>query len=282
MSIKKTAKEILNEYADTSDMRTVRTLLASIKNLSSEDIAFRSGDFSFNKTECALFFDMMSRYKANEPISKILNKKAFWKHIFYVDENVLDPRPETELIIESVLKILDRNSSLRFLDVGTGSGCILLSLLLEFKNSCGVGIDISRKAVQVAEKNKKILDVKNAIFTNIDWNDLFENFQEPSFDVLVSNPPYIKSQDILSLDANVMDYDPQIALDGGNDGLTAYREISNIAAKILRNNGLIIFEIGYGQASDISTILLQNAFQVINIVEDLNKIERVIVGKKHV
>ena len=276
----KDTKEILAEYSGVGDLKKVRTLLASVKKVSAEDILFRSDEIFFNEEEYATFSSMLSRCDAGEPLSKILNRKEFWKHTFYVDENVLDPRPETELIIESALKFLDPNSSLNFLDIASGSGCVLLSILLEFENSSGVGIDIDEKTIEVAKKNKAILGVKNATFANIAWNDLPQNYERYSFDVVVSNPPYIRSRDILSLDKNVRDYDPLLALDGGDDGLLAYREITPIAADLLKNGGLMIFEVGYDQSSDVASILSRFGFQVIDVAKDMSDIARTVIARK--
>jgi release factor glutamine methyltransferase len=244
--------------------------------------------------EQKLFFEMLSRYKKNEPISKILNSKSFWKHDFYVNGDVLDPRPETEFIIECVLKNFDTDAFLSFLDIGTGSGCILLSLLAEFKNATGVGIDISPKALETALYNSERLKIENCEFMTADWNDLLNNrspwgfngadcleksLNNKLFDIIVSNPPYIRSADIPLLEENVRNCDPLTALDGGSDGLQAFREICKLAPKILRPNGSVFLEVGQGQAQDVQNIMIDNGFIDITVTKDLQKIKRILKGR---
>lgn len=273
---KVSAKSIL-EKTDIS-IRDTRLIIAKIKNISYEKIVFYPEDLFLNDEEQSLFFNMLSRYKNHEPISKIINKKSFWKHVFFVNSDVLDPRPETELIIESMLSKISKDEAIKFLDIGTGSGCILLSLLHEFKNAIGVGIDISEKAIKIAEHNKNVLNIDSAKFINISWNSLSE-YSNEKFDVIISNPPYIKSHEIESLDENVKNYDPLISLDGGYDGLSAYKEISEIAQSILSKNGLIFFEVGYDQANEVKEILLNNGFTEPEIIKDFNDINRVLIAR---
>lgn len=273
---KVSAKSIL-EKTDIS-IRDTRLIIAKIKNISYEKIVFYPEDLFLNDEEQSLFFNMLSRYKNHEPISKIINKKSFWKHDFFVNSDVLDPRPETELIIESMLSKISKDEAIKFLDIGTGSGCILLSLLHEFKNAIGVGIDISEKAIKIAEHNKNVLNIDSAKFINISWNSLSE-YSNEKFDVIISNPPYIKSHEIESLDENVKNYDPLISLDGGYDGLSAYKEISEIAQSILSKNGLIFFEVGYDQANEVKEILLNNGFTEPEIIKDFNDINRVLIAR---
>lgn len=280
--MKKTAKDLLQELQNftITEIKEIRMLLANAKNISKKEIIFNPETISFTNKEISLFYNMLERYKKHEPISKIINKKPFWKHNFYVDSNVLDPRPETELIIESALKIFNKNESLNFIDIGTGSGCILLSLLSEFKNSHGIGIDISKNAIYVARTNQSLLNVKNSKFKTIDWNELLNIYSENSFDVIVSNPPYIRTSNIKYLDESVKNYDPMISLDGGEDGLNAYRDIAKISNKILKDTGAIFLEIGYDQSNTVLEILEQFYFYIIEIVKDLNGINRIIIAKK--
>jgi release factor glutamine methyltransferase len=216
---------------------------------------------------------MLERYRNHEPVSKIINHRAFWNGDFFVNGSVFDPRPETELIIEMVLSKFDQRDNLNFLDVGTGSGCILLSLLGEYEHSKGIGLDISPEAVEIAKYNQKKSEIKNANFILMDWRN-FEGQQE--FDVVVSNPPYIKTKDILLLDVNVRDYDPPVALDGGITGLDAYISILSLAAKWLKPKGLIFLEIGCGQLQDVSEIMESNGFKVCEVRKDMGGVDRII------
>jgi release factor glutamine methyltransferase len=223
--------------------------------------------------EESLFFSMLERYRKQEPVSKIINCKSFWNNEFFVNSGVFDPRPETELIIEMVLSKFDRRDNLKFLDIGIGSGCILLSLLSEYKNSHGVGIDICPEAIKIARYNQEKQGIKNASFMLTDWRN-FNSSKE--FDVIVSNPPYIKTDDISLLEVSVKDYDPLTALDGGTMGLNAYISIASLAPQWLIPNGSMFLEIGRGQAADVSNILKNNGFQIKEIKKDSAGIDRIV------
>jgi release factor glutamine methyltransferase len=266
---------ILQYHQDGISRKNLQLMIAKIKSLRREDIAFNMENIHLNYSEMTAFLEMLDRHKKNEPLSKILNNKPFWNNEFYVNGDVLDPRPETELIIEMILSQFDRQSCLNFLDIGTGSGCILLSLLLEYKKSHGVGIDISADAIAIAKHNQKKICVAASFFT-VDWRD-FEC--ERKFDIIVANPPYIKADDIPKLEENVRNYDPQLALDGGASGLNAYISIIPLLRKWLKPDGSVFFEIGHGQAEDVSQILRSNCFQVDAIKKDLGNIDRIIKSR---
>ncbi|MDR1235813.1 MAG: peptide chain release factor N(5)-glutamine methyltransferase [Holosporaceae bacterium] len=253
--------------------RDRQRMIAKIKNVSREKVFFDPENVHLNEEEERLLQDMTERYNKDEPLSKILNCRSFWKHDFFVNGDVLDPRPETEILIEAVLKRFGVQSSLNFLDVGTGSGCILLSLLHEYKNSRGIGIDISPGAIDVAKHNREKFEIKNADFRASDWKD----FRcEGEIDIVVSNPPYIKTGDLNSLDRNVRNYDPLPALDGGETGLDAYVSICESAKGWLKPGGSIFFEIGRGQEIDVSAILRSKDFEIIEIRKDYGGIARIV------
>ena len=258
--------------------KDILILICKIKNALYGDIFFFPERFALNEDEKKQLDLLTERYMKNEPISKIINKKAFWMHDFFVNEDVLDPRPETELIIEAALEIFNFEEHLKILDIGTGSGCILLSLLTEFRNSSGIGIDISKKAIEVAEINRKNQENDRAAFLAEGFEEYFSKHFE-KFDLVVTNPPYIKTADIEKLDENVKNFDPISALDGGEDGLKFYGDLAPLVKKILNPNGFFITEIGYGQAKDVVKILEENHFFMENLLNDLSGIERVIVAR---
>jgi release factor glutamine methyltransferase len=253
----------------------MRRMIAKIKNVRCDEIAFYPQNMHLDGAEESLFLEMLDRHGNNEPLSKILNSRSFWNHEFFVNAQVLDPRPETELMIEMILSRFDAQSCLNFLDVGTGSGCILLSLLHEYKNSHGVGVDISLDAIEVAKRNQKILGIQNADFLATDWSNFYA---EEKFDVVVGNPPYVKTGDIPKLDENVRNYDPLLALDGGADGLAAYASIAACVKRWLAPSGLIFLEIGYDQAKSVPKILQSNGLEVVEIKKDLSGIDRIITA----
>ena len=199
-----------------------------------------------------------------QPIAYILNKKEFWNYIFYVDKYTLIPRPETELMVESVLKIY-KSKRFKILDIGTGSGCILLSILAECKKASGTGLDISKNALKVAKKNAKLLDLSlRSKFVNKSIADYFPG----KFDLIVSNPPYIKSPEMFKLPPDVKNFEPNIALNGGNDGLDVIKKVIYKSRCILKLNGILAIEIGNKQYKKVSQILKKNNFREKLLIKD--------------
>ena len=208
-----------------------------------------------------------------QPIAKIINNKSFWKNDFYVNNFVLDPRPETELIIEDVLNIYNnKNIKLKILDIGTGSGCIAISLAKEFKNASIIAIDISQKALKVAEKNLKIHNCKNQIqLKMIDFKNI-----NSTFDLIVSNPPYLTNYQFNNADPEVKYYEPKLALVGGRDGLKFYREYSNNLKKLMNKNAFFLCEIGIDQKQNCEEIFKNSGLNLDKIVHDIQGIERIL------
>lgn len=212
-----------------------------------------------------------------KPICKIIGSKGFYKHDFLVNENVLSPRPDTEILVEKALELLSGDNTI--LELGVGSGCIITSILAELPTLKGVGVDISPKALEVAEKNAKLLGVNDRLtLLNKSWFD--ESFLCDKFDVIISNPPYIPTEDIHTLDSAVKDYDPVLALDGGIDGLRDYRQIAKISPLLLKDSGHILLEVGINQAQDVSEIFTSQGFKLVDIIKDLNQIDRCIILQK--
>lgn len=222
--------------------------------------------------------EFILRRQAGEPTSKILGKRGFWKEEFHTSVDVLDPRSDSETLIETVLKYMpDTAVPLRILDIGTGSGCLLFSLLDEYKNATGMGIDKSQKALAIAHENKKNRQAKlrQVDFMTSKWTTDLEQF-----DIIISNPPYIKSGDIEGLDVGVKKYDPLLALDGGADGLNAYRALAPSLEPLCHPDSKIFFEIGQGQEMDVCDLMCQNGFEFLSEHKDLGGIVRVLVFKK--
>ena len=221
---------------------------------------------------------LIKRRKKKEPISYITGKKHFWNSEFYVNKNVLTPRPETELLVEEVLKRYKLVNKINILDIGTGSGCILISLLKEHKKSVGTGIDISKMAIKVAKSNAKIQQVSNRIrFIKSD----VDKFLTGKYDLIVSNPPYINKIGYNNLDLGVKNYEPIKALYGGVDGLRIIEKIIGKSKFILKNNGILVMEIGLGQHQKVSELLKKSGFYILKTVKDYQKIKRLIFAKKN-
>ena len=213
------------------------------------------------------FQSIISRRSLKEPIAYILKKKEFWSQNFFVNKNVLIPRPETELMVEKIVKIFD-SKDIFILDIGTGSGCILLSVLKELKNAKGLGIDISSRAIKVAKKNLQKLKLSNKIKFKIkSFNDIY-NYK---FDLIISNPPYITTKDLKNLKEDIKKFEPKLALDGGNDGLDVIKKVIYKSKSILKIKGMLALEIGNEQFKKVSKILSKNNFRISYIIKDFGE-----------
>ena len=224
-----------------------------------------------------LFKKMLHKRKKGEPIAYILNKKEFWRNNFYVDKNVLIPRPDTEVLVEEVLKLFNINLKLNVLDIGTGSGCILLSILKERKNFYGTGIDISKKAIKVAIFNAKMHQLSNRVdFYHSD----VDKFLFGKYDLIISNPPYIKKMDLKYLDKDIKAYEPTQAIDGGKCGFSKIEKVVNKASTLIKKNGKFVLEIGFDQKNKTLGILKNNGFFINKVVKDYGKNDRCIICTK--
>ncbi len=232
--------------------------------------------------EETLLEEMLEQRLAHKPLDKILGSKGFYKYDFTVNGNVLSPRPDTEIIVEEALKLLDFDITQNIADFGTGSGCILLSLLAENKRWQGQGVDKSEAALKVAAENAAALSVESQVsWINGSWfdEDFCQNLKTP-LDMLVSNPPYIPSAEIAGLDAEVKDYDPLSALDGGADGYEHYRQIACLAPYLLKDGGHVVLEVGLRQAQEVNNIFAEQGLCPVRIVPDLSGIDRCVILKK--
>ena len=223
------------------------------------------------------FKNLIERRKKGEPVAYLINKKEFWKNEFYVDTNVLIPRPDTEMIVDQVLKLYKKNSQLNILDIGIGSGCILLSLLKERPNFYGTGIDISKKSINVCKYNAKILHLTNRVkFYNSD----VDNFNIGKYDIIVSNPPYIKLSSLKYLVKDVIKFEPKLALSGGLDGFSKIRKVISKAATLIKKNGKLVLEIGFNQKHKTKEILKKEGFYINKTLKDYGNNDRCIISTK--
>ena len=223
------------------------------------------------------FRKLISNRLKYKPIAYLIGKKSFWKYEFDVNNKVLIPRPDTELIIEQVLKIFKNKRRVNFLEIGVGSGCIILSILSEKKSFFGTGIDLSKDSIKISKKNALKLKVQNRLKlfkTDID------NFNLGKYDLIISNPPYIKNLDLNKLDRDIIDYEPKEALDGGLDGLSKIRKIVKKSSELIKFNGKLILEIAHDQKKMVEKILINNGFFVNKVVKDLGNKDRCIISTK--
>ena len=261
----------VNSYSLDSEL-----LLSFALNSSREKILINLNKKIDNKS-FKKYKKLILRRKNKEPIAYITKKKEFWKNKFFVNKNVLIPRPETETIVEEILKNIDIHSSKNFLEVGTGSGCIIISILKERLNCRATAIDISKKALNIAKFNAKMHHLENKInFINID----VDKIQYNKYDFIISNPPYIKKFNLRRLDQGVKFFEPHIALEAGIDGLREIKKLISKSNRLLKINGKLIFEIGMHQCKIIKKILKQNGFYINKVINDISSIPRVIISTK--
>ena len=223
------------------------------------------------------FKGLIERRKKKEPVAYLINRKDFWKDEFFVNKDVLIPRPDTELIVEQVLKIYSKGSKLQVLDIGTGSGCILLSILKERSSFYGTGIDISKKSINVSKLNAKQLNLTSRVkffHSNVD------NFKIGKYDLIVSNPPYIELSNLKYLEKDVINFEPKLALSGGFDGFSKIRKVINKAKILIKKNGKFILEIGFNQKNKVKQILKEEGFYVNKTIRDYGNNDRCIISTK--
>ena len=230
-----------------------------------------------NDGQLSNFENLIEKRKKGEPIAYLINKKEFWNNEFFVNKDVLIPRPDTELIVEEVLKIYSKNTHLQVLDIGTGSGCILLSILKERKYFHGTGIDISKKSINVSKFNAKKLNLVNRIKF---FHSSVDNFTAGKYDLIVSNPPYIKLVSLKYLEKDIVNFEPKLALSGGFDGFSKIRKVINKANCLIKKNGKFILEIGFNQKNKVKEILKQEGFYINKAVRDYGNNDRCIISTK--
>ena len=230
-----------------------------------------------DKEESNYYKKLIKLRSFGKPIAYLIKKKGFWKYDFKVSENVLIPRPDTETIIEQVLKITKEKSKLKVLDIGVGSGCILLSILKEKSDFYGVGVDLSQKCIDISKINAGKLDIKNRVkFFKSD----IDNFKLGKYDLIISNPPYIKRTDLRYLEKDVVNFEPKLALDGGIDGLSEIRKVISKSSELIKIGGKFFLEIGFDQKEKVKQILKNKGFYINKILKDYSQNNRCIISTK--
>ena len=232
---------------------------------------------NLDKKYIDFFYSLIERRKKGEPVAYLINRKEFWKETFYVNKDVLIPRPDTEHLIEVVIKYTYEDSKLHILDIGTGSGCILLSILRERKKFNGTGIDISKKSINISRYNAKKLKLNNRAKFYISDVD---NFLIGKYDIVISNPPYIENLSLKYLDRDVINFEPKLALDGGKDGFSEIIKVINKSAALIKKNGMFILEIGYNQKNKAIQMLKNKGFYIKKVLKDYSKNDRCIISTK--
>ena len=268
-------KELSNSNIKNANL-DCEVLLSNIINKDREYVILNSKK-NLDKKYIDIFNNLIDRRKKSEPIAYLINKKEFWKETFYINKNVLIPRPDTEHIVEEVLKLTQNNSKSHVLDIGTGSGCILLSILKERKNFIGTGIDISKKCIKVSKYNAKRLELDNR--TRFYISDV-DNFLIGKYDVVVSNPPYIENLYLKYLDRDVVSFEPRLALSGGRDGFSEITKVINKTSGLIKKNGVFVLEIGHNQKNKVTEKLKAKGFYIKKVLKDYGKNDRCIISSK--
>ena len=223
------------------------------------------------------FYKLVEQRSLGNPIAYLINKKYFWDSEFFVTNDTLIPRPDSELIVECILSLTKQKNKINILDIGIGSGCILLSILKERENFYGTGIDISKKCLNISKINASNLKVVSRLKL---YKSDIDKFNIGKYDLIVSNPPYIKTSKIKYLEKDVANFEPKLALNGGLDGLSAIRKVIKKSSELIKKNGKFILEIGFDQKNKVIKILKKEGFYINSTIKDLGSNDRCIVSTK--
>ena len=272
-----TIGEILYSDGNSISVFEKKLLLSHVLGFSNEKLNLTQSE-NVDENDIKNFEQLINRRKNSEPIAYLTNIKSFWKNDFYVDQSVLIPRSDSELLIESVIEYFpDLTKTYNFLDLGSGSGCLIISLLNEYLLSSGIGVEIDREAIKVSEKNKEFLLNKDRLkFLERD----FTNYDTSSFDIIISNPPYIPFEEKKDIMKEVRNYEPSKALFADEKGLHFYRKIIENLSKHLKRKQFLFLEVGINQPDGVVKILKNNNFNVISIKKDISNIPRCIIAER--
>lgn len=273
----KAAQERLKAAGIDSPAIDARLLLEAAAGVSRLDI-LTDPYRELAEDQLAAYDGYLERRARREPVARILGRKAFWKLLLNLTPDVLIPRADTETVVDHALKAFAQDARFAMLDIGVGSGAILLSILAERPGAKGVGTDVSEEALAVARDNAANLGLKDRVaLLRTPWAD---GLADAGFDLVVSNPPYIRSAEIEGLDPEVREHDPRLALDGGPDGLDAYRALAPEILRVLKPGGLFLVEIGWDQAGDVRSLFEAAGAQEVEVAQDLGARDRVVMGRK--
>ena len=232
---------------------------------------------TLKKSDLKNFLILIEKRSLGNPIAYLINKKFFWKYEFFVTNDILIPRPDTELVVETILSLTKQKNKLNILDIGVGSGCILLSILKERENFYGTGIDVSKKCLNISKINAVSLKIGSRLKL---YKSDVDKFNLGKYDLIVSNPPYIKNLKLKYLEKDVTEFEPRIALDGGLDGLSEIRKVIKKSSELIKKNGKFILEIAFDQKNKVINLLKKEGFYINSTHKDLANNDRCIVSTK--
>ena len=251
-------------------------LMAKTINKDRNYILLNSKDF-INKNDLNNFYKLIHQRSLGNPVAYLTKKKSFWNSEFFITKDILIPRPDTELIVENILRLTKQKSKLNILDIGVGSGCIILSILKERENFRGTGIDLSKKCLIISKKNAIAHKVSSRLKL---YKSDVDKFNLGKYDLIVSNPPYIKTCKLKYLERDVAEFEPKLALDGGLDGLSEIRKVIKKSSELIKKNGKFILEIGFDQKNKVINLLKKEGFYINCTKKDLAQNDRCIVCTK--
>ena len=275
LAINQGSKILKNKYIPNPKLDS-EILLAKTINKDRSYILLNPNNF-LNKNDINFFYKLIKQRSLGNPIAYLTNKKFFWNSEFYVTNDTLIPRPDTELIIENVLRLSKQKNKVNILDVGVGSGCILLSVLKERVNFYGTGIDVNEKCLKISKINAINLKVNSRL--KLFKSDV-DKFNLGKYDLIVSNPPYIKRNKLKYLERDVFKFEPKLALDGGLDGLSEIRKVIKKSSELIKRNGKFILEIGFDQKNEVINLLKKEGFYINSTQKDLASNDRCIISTK--
>ena len=275
LAIKRGSKILRSKFISNSQLDS-EILLAKTINKDRNYILLNL-NHSLNKRDLNNFYNLIEQRSIGNPIAYLTNKKFFWNSEFFITHDTLIPRPDTELVVENVLNLTKQKSKIRILDIGVGSGCILLSILKERENFYGTGIDISKKCLNITQLNAINLKVSSRLKL---YKSNVDKFNLGKYDLVVSNPPYIKTSKLKYLEKDVAEFEPKLALDGGLDGLSEIRKVIKKSSELIKKNGKFILEIGFDQKNKVINLLKKEGFYINSAQLDLAKNDRCIVSTK--
>ena len=269
------AKILKEKFISSSQLDSELLMAKTIKK--NRNYILLNSNYLLNKIELNNFYMLIEQRSLGSPVAHLTNKKFFWNSEFFITNNTLIPRPDTELIVENVLNLTKQKNKMSILDIGVGSGCIILSILKERENFYATGIDICKKCLNISKINAVNLNVSSRIkFFKTD----IDKFNLGKYDLVVSNPPYIKTFVIKYLEKDVAEFEPKLALDGGLDGLSEIRKVIKKTSVLIKKNGKFILEIGFDQKNEVINLLKKEGFYINSTQKDLAKNYRCIVSTK--
>ena len=243
----------------------------------SREFIILNSKYDIDEEDYLYYKELINERSKGKPIAYLTGKKSFWKYEFEINNKVLIPRPDTEIVIEQVLNIYKKKNKINFLDIGFGSGCIMLSILKEREDFKATGIDVNKHASSICNINAYKLGVKNRV--KLFKSDI-DKFSLGKYDLIISNPPYIKKLDLKYLVRDVISFEPKLALDGGLDGISEIRKIIKKSSELIKNGGKLILEIAFNQKKEVKQLLKNNGFYINSVIKDLAKNDRCIISTK--